>query len=136
MIVTANNWFEVNLLTFRSGRLRKNMERMGIKGGDQGPDMETKPLVAWVSRGRWSVTCPCGGGEYAWEEGWVMCQSCFNSYISHKLRKTIFPKQRQQIEELLELRPLDNRHWVLGETLKDLERENVEHSSELLVKGG
>jgi hypothetical protein len=62
--------------------------------------------------------------------------------MGHKYRRLVFPKQRQEIEELLAVRPLANRNWNcprdkirLGrdETLDELQRENEEHAAELLI---
>lgn len=136
-IITANDWFKMNFLGYRRSKMLIAMRHHGLPG-DFGVDEKKKPLKAFVNHGRWLVICPhCGGGEKVWEEGLMMCFSCFNSYIGHKLRKTSFPKYRRQIEELLILRPLDNRNWELNEKVEDLERENAEHAEELLpVKGG
>lgn len=99
---------------------------------EQGYDEKSLPLKAYVNHGRWIVKCECGGGEKAWEEGWVMCQSCFNATLGHRYRRVIFPKPRSRIEQLLTVRPEPNRNWRPGETLADLERENSEHRAELL----
>lgn len=129
-ILTANSWFKMTFMQFRRLILLKELERYGLK--DMGCDSDVEPLMAWVSQGRWSVTCPCGGGEYAWEEGWMMCHSCFNGYMGHKFRRTVFPNDRKDIEALLLVRPLQKREWHIGETLADLLRENEEHADELL----
>jgi len=93
---------------------------------------KSAPLSAYINRGRWAVKCECGGGEYAWEEGIFMCQSCFNGGSKHQLRRILFPEVRREIEELLHKRPLLNRNWYPNETLAQLEAENKEHESELL----
>lgn len=136
-IVTANAWFKMPFRHNRRSRMLLAMRHNGLSG-DYGVDEETEPLKAFVNRGKWLIICPhCGGGEKVWEEGLVMCHNCFNSYIGHKLRKTVFPEDREKIEELLLRRPLDNRNWELGETLEHLEEENEKHADELLpVKGG
>jgi len=132
-LVTANSWFEMDFLKFRRTLARKALMKHRLV--DLGVDDKAKPLVAIVNQGRWLVICPdCGGAEYAWEEKYMMCMSCFNSKVGHRFRPFVFPSQRDQIEELLVSRPLPNRNWTLGETVADLERENQEHLDQLLTK--
>lgn len=132
-IITANSWFGMNFLKFRKTLVLKALLKHGLQ--DLGVDSGLKPLVAIVNKGRWLVICPdCGGAEYAWEENFMMCISCFNAKVSHKFRPSIFPTQRDRIEKILLSRPLPNRNWNLGETIPDLENENQEHADELLVK--
>jgi len=136
-LITANTWFEMNFDTFNRGTLGKLRRRFGIP--TRPVDEQTFPVKAFVNKGNWLVLCPkCGGAEYAWEEGVFFCCSCKNSYMGHKLRRLEFPKDRARIEELLLVRPLDNRNWTPRETVEDLERENNEHAAELLTaaKGG
>ena len=92
----------------------------------------SSPLQAYVNHGRWIVKCECGGAEKAWEEGIFMCQSCFNAGHKHQYRQSIFPKERLEIEKLLEMRPLSNRNWYSNETLIQIEAENKEHKADLL----
>jgi len=143
-LITANTWFAnlgrpgPRIMTFadwRKFRLGRLRERFRIP--DAGLDDTLEPVLAFVNKGRWIVVCPkCGGGEYAWEEGYYFCCSCLNSYMGHKFRRLVFPKERVKIEELLIVRPLGNRNWFPQETLAGLKRENEEHAVELLVKGG
>ncbi len=110
--------------------LAKELAHGGIP--EQGYDITSPPLQAYVNHGRWVVKCECGGAEKAWEEGWFMCQSCFNSRHKHQYRRSVFPKSREAIEKLLALRPLINRNWRPGESLAQLKAENQEHRAELL----
>lgn len=130
-IVTGNTWFEMDFMTFRRTLMAKSLRRHGLQ--DMGPAEKAKPLLAFVNAGRWSIKCPdCGGGEYAFEERWVMCMSCFNAALGHKIRPVAFPKEREKIEALLLRRPLTNRNWEPGDTLATLKRENEEHKDKLL----
>ncbi len=130
-LITANTWFETTFDQFRRVRLEKLRRRFRIK--DAGFDDLSFPVKAFVNHGAWLVLCPkCGGAEYAWEEGWFFCCSCKNSYMGHKYRPLVFPADRARIEELLVLRPLDNRNWNPKETVEDLDRENNEHAADLL----
>lgn len=141
-LITANTWFgsmgaserrTMTFDTFRRSLLRKLRERFEYP--ETGFDEKAPPVEAFVNDGAWLVKCPeedCHGAEYAWEEGFFLCTSCKNSYLGHRYRRLVFPKERATIEELLLRRPLKNRHWLPGETVKDLERENNEHAADLL----
>jgi len=129
-IITANTWFKMSFMDFRRKIILPDLLKHGLK--DMGCDTVKEPLQAWVTNGRWSITCPCGGGEFAWEEGWAICHSCYNGYMGHKYRRVVFPDNRKEIESLLLMRPLQKREWHPGETLEDLQRENEEHADELL----
>lgn len=132
-IITANSWFNMPFLRFRKGMIGNALRKVGLQ--DMGVNSKLQKLVATVNHGRWLVICPdCGGAEYAWEEKYMLCLSCYNAKVGHRFRPFVFPSERGRIEELLIVRPLPNRNWSLGETVADLERENEEHAEELLIK--
>ena len=136
-LITANTWFGITFQEFRRVHLAKLRFRFRIP--DAGFEEKSFPVKAFVNKGNWLVVCPkCAGAEYAWEEGWFFCCSCKNSYMGHKYRRLVFPKDRARIEDLLVIRPLDNRNWTPNETVEDKERENKEHATELLpvAEGG
>lgn len=136
-LITADSWFRMDFNRFRTRYLLRLRERFHIVDGKLSEVME--PVPAFVNRGAWLVRCPsCRGAEYAWEEGFFFCCSCKNSYMGHDYRRLVFPEDRRKIEDLLVVRPLNNRNWNLGESVADLERENKEHAAELLLgaKGG
>ena len=99
---------------------------------EQGYDTKATPLLAYVNHGNWAVKCECGGGEFAWNEGWMMCRSCLNAKHAHKYRPVVFPDDRERIELILMARPMDNRNWKVGESVADLQAENEIHGAELL----
>lgn len=129
-MITANMFFKCEWDTYRKMVLIAEMGKRLI--AEQDYDKESPPLKAHINHGNWSVKCECGGSEFAWEEGFFMCRSCFNGNHKHKYRKAIFPKDRTKIEELLLIRPLQNRNWYPNETLAQLRAENKEHKGELL----
>ena len=134
-MITGNRWFRMNWERFTQTMLAQLRAKFGIP--ETGYDNKTKPVVAILNHGNWLVVCPeCYGAEYAFEEGWFFCCSCKNSKVGHKYRRFIFPVQRKAIEELMVVRPLDNRNWQLGETVAKLKKENLDHVNELLTKGG
>jgi len=128
-MITANQFFKSSWETYRLMVIMPAMVKHGLLQVIY--DEVSLPLEAFVNHGRWIVKCECGGAEKAWEEGWFMCQSCFNAGHKHQYRKAVFPKNRPKIEALLVLRPIPNRNWR-NETLAMLTAENKEHKAELL----
>lgn len=129
-MITANLWFGMLFEAYRQKRIIPIMGRKLIK--EQLILSDTQPLIAYVNHGRWLIKCECGGAEYVWEEGYFMCQHCFNSQHKHQYRQAIFPFERLEIEKLLIQRPLDNRNWFQGESIEQLKQENEIHKAELL----
>ena len=84
-------------------------------------------------RGRWIARCPaagCSGAEYVDLKVPVfMCCSCWNVAYGHEWLAVALPSApiRQQIEIELEQRPGRNQHWLPGETVAKLRRENRQH---------
>ena len=131
-MITANTWYQMPFLKFRATILRHDLQKRKL--ADYGLDQEKEALKAFVNHGRWIVACPCGGAELAFDEGWIMCRSCFNGYMKHKFRRVEFPEKefRVQLENILLKRPLDNRNWTPRETLEQIAQENILHAEELL----
>ncbi len=132
-MITANKWYRMDFLKWRATILRVELHKREIP--EVGIDEQTEPLKAFVNHGRWLVACPCGGAEYAFTEGWMMCMSCFNGYLKHKIRRVEFPDPDfvAKLDDLLRVRPLDNRNWTPGETLEQIAQENIAHAGELLT---
>ena len=83
-------------------------------------------LEARIEHARFIVDCPnCNNAEFAFEDGLFFCSLCKNSDIQGKVRRVKMPIERKQIEGILALRPIKNRHWYPRETVKDLENENT-----------
>lgn len=87
-----------------------------------------KPLEARIEYARFIVDCPnCNSAEFAFEDKLFLCSLCKNSNIQGKVYKVKMPKERKQIEDILSVRPIKNRHWYPNETLQDLAKENTLH---------
>lgn len=105
-------------------------------------------VLARADFGRWIADCPyCGGAEYVDpDEPIFFCCSCGMELNSGEARPVEFPADREEIEDLLVLRPLDEsrggnifakalmsipdypglgRSWLPGETVEDLETQNT-----------
>mgnify|MGYP001590690436 FL=1 len=123
-ILTANGWFQsiwdVHLWT-------EVMLKAKQYGVDVINEPAGEPVVVKANHGRWLVYCPCSGAEYAWEEGFYICLSCFNAHLKQHIGKSSFPENRREIETIISQRPLPNRNWVPGETIAQLVRENLEY---------
>jgi len=90
------------------------------------PVTKGKQLLARAEYARWIVDCPnCNSAEYAFEDKLFFCSQCLNSDISGKSRKVVMPIERLQIESILSVRPIKNRHWYPNETIVDLQKENL-----------
>ncbi len=135
MIITGNRYFSLHphrpcnhWEQFYAVWIMPEMQRNGVK---MLGFADSAPVRVYINHGKWYLACPCGGIEFAWEEGLTMCLSCFNAHVNHKLLRTQFPAEREDIERILELRPLPNRNWAAGETIADLIQENRDHGMEV-----
>ncbi|MEE8466452.1 MAG: hypothetical protein V3S68_08250 [Dehalococcoidia bacterium] len=88
-----------------------------------------QPIDARVDLGRWIVSCEdCGSGVCIEPDVPVfMCPKCDRS---GKWRPVVMPSDREQIEEILLMRPGFresnlNRFWFPGESVNQLVMENV-----------
>ena len=99
---------------------RDRIQKMPIYGG--------KPLEANINHSRWIVDCPnCNNAEFMFEDKLFYCSLCHNYNIDGKVLKVKTPKERKEIEDILKVRPIKNRHWKPGETIEGLKNENISH---------
>ena len=90
------------------------------------------PLNARIEFARWIVDCPnCNSAEFAFEDNLFYCSLCKNSDVGGKTRTVKMPKERKQIEGILGVRQIINRHWYHGEAVKKLVDENTLHGLEV-----
>ena len=85
-------------------------------------------VKAEINHGRWVVKCPfCPGAELGDPENpRFMCLSCYNQDAGGKWLKVEYQKQAGKIEtELLKRPKKHNQNWTPGESLKQLQDENV-----------
>jgi len=83
-----------------------------------------------VNHGRWAAFCPhCTGASLADPaDHRFFCVDCLNMHVDGRVIYARWPKDWQEIEQRLLLRPdADTRNWMPGERLADLDAENIEH---------
>jgi hypothetical protein len=79
---------------------------------------------AFVSGGKWIVSCDCGNGPSADPTWTIAC--CFECGAVYE--DVSFPADAAEIERLLLARAkVGTRHWRVSETAADLARENAQH---------
>ena len=125
MILTAETYFrDINRPEARK-RLRDRHRTLNI-------EVSNKTLRAEINHSRWLVNCPnCNNAEFLFSDKRFWCTLCENGGNDGKLYKVIMPKNKMQIETLLEPRPIFNRSWKYPETIDDLARENKVHIKEI-----
>ncbi len=108
--ISGNRWAKEKLQ-------RERIKKLEVYDG--------KPLEARVEHSRWICDCPnCNSAEFVFEDKLFFCSLCKNSDIGGKVRKVKMPKERKEIEDILSVRPIKNRHWT-KETLQELAKENT-----------
>lgn len=108
---------------------RKSMQAPAQDGVTDGE------ILAYVNHGRWIAECPdCAGAQLVSElERRFWCLNCGNAAVNFAWRHVRMPQKRTAIEAELVIRPAARneraitRNWLPGETVEDLQRENVEH---------
>jgi len=112
---------------------RRRVRERITKGYHTGPTptAQAGTVAAYVSEGRWVADCGtegCTGGmEVSRVYGFALCAHCAGGIQGGAWFTVAFPKDADEIEALLEVRPEANQNWLIGETIADLKRENAEH---------
>lgn len=90
---------------------------------------KAQAVSAYINEGRWIAECPdCHGAQLAArEDKRFLCNCCGNVAIAGQWRAVIWPKDVQGIEDALQPRAEVNAHWLPGETVAQLKRENADH---------
>lgn len=93
------------------------------------PTAPTEAVAVFANENRWIAECPdCHGAQMACKaDARFMCNECANGAIGGKWRPVVWPADVDQIEAVLDQRPLVNRNWLPGESLDDLRAKNAEH---------
>lgn len=99
-------------------------------------------MTAYYNYGRWVVDCPASDCYAALRVSeassvvsvWMVCDCGDESACDHqqipcgRAFEVALPDDRQDIEAVTGLRPRRaNRNWVPGETVRDLQAENLRH---------
>ena len=89
-------------------------------------------LEVRCNQGRWIVDCPwCRSAQVAsFTDRRFLCGDCGNVRVGGRWARTIWPKDPESIEALLEHRPAEARNWRRGETAAQLRAENRDHGIE------
>jgi hypothetical protein len=85
---------------------------------------------ACVSSGRWVIRCPfCTGAQLAdpGRSSRFFCVDCLNASVGGQWVVVTWPPEVHEIEATLDPRPEPNQNWELGESVEDLQVENVAH---------
>lgn len=98
---------------------RKRVEVALAKAGVSSWKGDT--VHAYVNHDRWVADCACNGAELVTPGHKMLCGSCGAE------SEVVFPDAPAEIEALLEKRPTLNRNWKPGETVDDLQAQNIEH---------
>ncbi len=80
-------------------------------------------VVAYINLGRWVADCACNGGELVTPGEIMLCGSCGRTHT------VTFPgpKTKAKIEAVLGRRDPVFQNWLIGETVDELEAENIEN---------
>lgn len=93
-------------------------------------------VEAVVNHGRWIAACPsdrCYGAVKLFDKTAVICD-CTDDYVCDHIGRCnqtitpLFPPHSTHIEDILIRRPKrTTRNWVPGETIEQLQAENLKH---------
>lgn len=84
-------------------------------------------IHVYANQGRWIAECPdCRGAQIASATDYrFMCTVCANVAVEGLWRPVIWPEEHAEIDAVLADRPQVNQNWLPGETVADLEAENL-----------
>ena len=110
---------DARALTRRIALRNGHLLREGMKG----------EVAARLEHGRWIADCPfCNGAEVVSRQAReFFCLTCgMVSNGGHPMR-VIFPRERAEIERVLQARGSRNQHWRPGDSLDELRAMNRAH---------
>lgn len=118
------------------GSVKQRMVALGVRLGDIGQpgdvDTAAKPAVAYVNQGRWVADCPqrgCGGALALVRRAvGFLCGNCLNVGVGHRYRPLMWPRERDEIEDVMAVRLLpEESNWRAGDSVAALGDENEAH---------
>lgn len=92
-----------------------------------------RSVTAEIVRSNWVVRCPfCAGSQVVDLGEPFYCVDCCMQANAGLPMEIFVPTERREIERLLLMRPDPNtRNWLFGETVENLQAENLEHGLEV-----
>jgi len=131
LIETGDNYFSTISKLDASGHtdaFRRINERQRITALPVSGEI----LKARINYSRYIADCPnCSNAEFVFEDKLFLCSVCHNGDIQGKVRRIELPTKRVEIENILVKRKIRNRNWATGETIKQLEQENISNGLEI-----
>jgi hypothetical protein len=101
------------------------------RGSIQPPKSSLSIIVVPVeaNHGRWLINCPfCRGAEPADpNDPRFFCLSCGNVKALGEWLQVRWPLAKEKIEAVLLARPEEHQNWKEGETVDDLQAENIKN---------
>ena len=94
------------------------------------PNWDVRGAVsAEIVRSSWRVSCPfCASATVAEPGEPFFCPDCMMAGNNGLAMLVIMPEEREQIERILNMRPVpETRNWLPHESVDDLIVENIEH---------
>ena len=96
------------------------------------------PVFARIEQGQWIADCDvCSGAEFVDpEEPIFFCFGCGNRYNDHAPRPVIFPEQREEIEQLILQRPVDDARGLTDLERAGMARPLIQVQKEIPINNG
>jgi hypothetical protein len=104
---------------------RQRQTEAGNTGYESDLVENAEPKQVFINHGRWVIRCDCDNGVVTpppQPDAQAICPSCGTIWTT-----LVFPDDADVVEATLTERPFKkNQNWEPGESVNDLQRENVE----------
>ncbi len=133
----ADNIWDAEDLAHKLGArdARELTRRIAQRAGYVLRDGAKGEVEARLEHGRWIADCPfCNGAEVVSRQAReFFCLSCGMTANGGQPMRVRFPRERAEIERVLQARQARNQHWRPGDTVAELRALNRAHG---LPEGG